>query len=215
MAQRSFFLYDTLWYVVRMILVVFYRARFYDEHYIPRTGPALLLANHQSHYDPPCIGAASRRRLSFVARKTLFHPPLSWLITRLHAFPIDQVGSSLSGIKETLRRLRDGEAVAMYPEGSRTWDGEMQPLMPGFTALARRAKVPLVPIGISGAYEAFPRGTRFPKLFGAIHIVFGPPLSPEAAARLSDAELIAEIDQRIRTCFERARQQRRRAIRGI
>ena len=204
--------YRFWWAAARLFLLVFYRVRIYNERHVPMTGGAMLLANHQSHIDPPAIGSVVRRKMNFLARKTLFKPPLSWHIAALDAIPLDQEGISLSGIKETLRRLRNGEAIVIFPEGSRTWDGEMQPLMPGFCLLARRCRVPLVPVGIAGAYEAWRRGTASPKLFGAIHIQFGPPLMPEESAKYDDAQLLAEIDRRIRDCFEQARAKRRRAL---
>jgi len=204
--------YRFWWWCARLVLLVFYRVRVHDERYVPMTGGAMLLANHQSHLDPPAIGSVVRRRTNFLARKTLFTWPLNWHISLLDAIPLDQEGISLSGIKETLRRMRNGEAVVIFPEGSRTWDGEMQPLMPGFCLLARRCRVPLVPVGIAGAYEAWRRGTPAPKLSGVIHIQFGPPMMPEESAKYSDQELLAEVDRRIRECFEQARAKRRRAL---
>jgi 1-acyl-sn-glycerol-3-phosphate acyltransferase len=215
MDQRSIWriaYYRFWWSVVRLILLVFYRIRVHDERHVPMTGGAMLLANHQSHMDPPAIGSVVRRRVNFLARKTLFKPPFSWHIAALDAIPLDQEGISLSGIKETLRRMRNGEAVVIFPEGSRTLDGEIQPLMPGFCVLARRCRVPLVPVGIAGAYEAWRRGTPFPKLSGVVHIQFGPPLMPEESAKYNDEQLLAEIDRRIRACFQQAQAKRQRSM---
>jgi 1-acyl-sn-glycerol-3-phosphate acyltransferase len=215
MVQRTLwrrFYYRFWWWVVRFLLLLLYRIRVHEERYVPMTGGAMLLANHQSHFDPPAIGSVVHRHLNFLARKTLFTWPLSWHIGMLDAIPLDQEGIGLSGIKETLKRLRNGEAIVIFPEGSRSWDGEMQPLMPGFCAIARRCRVPMIPVGIAGAYEAWRRGTPFPKLTGVIHIQFGPPLMPAESAKYNDIELMAEIDRRIRRCFEQARAKRRRAM---
>jgi 1-acyl-sn-glycerol-3-phosphate acyltransferase len=215
MAQRILWrrmYYRFWWWVVRFILLLMYRVRVHDERYVPMTGGAMLLANHQSHVDPPAIGSVVRRHTNFLARKTLFKGPLNWHISMLDAIPLDQEGIGLSGIKETLKRLRNGEAIVIFPEGSRSWDGEMQPLLPGFCAIARRCRVPMVPVGIAGAYEAWRRGTPFPKLTGVIHIQFGRPLMPAESAKYNDIELMAEIDRRIRACFEQARSKRRRAM---
>jgi 1-acyl-sn-glycerol-3-phosphate acyltransferase len=218
MAKRTLWrriYYRFWWWLVRYILLVCYRVRVHDEWQVPMSGGAMLLANHQSHFDPPAIGSVVRRQTNFVARKTLFKFPLSWHIDMLDAIPLDQEGIGLSGIKETLKRLRNGEAVVIFPEGSRSYDGEIQPMMPGFCAIARRCRVPIVPVGIAGAYEAWRRGTPFPKLSGVIHIQFGPPLMPEQSAKLNDAGLLAEIDRRIRLCYEQARAKRRRATNGL
>jgi 1-acyl-sn-glycerol-3-phosphate acyltransferase len=218
MARRTWWrrcYYRFFWWTARFVLLVVYRVRIYNERYVPMTGGAMLLANHQSHLDPPSIGSVVRRPLNFLARKTLFTWPLSWHYDMLDAIPLDQEGLGISGIKETLKRMRSGEAAVIFPEGSRSWDGEIQPLMPGFCAIARRCRVPLVPVAIAGAYEAWPRGTSFPKLSGAIHIQFGPPLMPDESARYNDAELLAEIDRRIRACYEQARAKRRRALTAL
>ncbi|MDZ4821789.1 MAG: lysophospholipid acyltransferase family protein [Planctomycetota bacterium] len=204
--------YRIIWWTARIILLVFYRVRVHDQRLVPSTGGAMLLANHQSHFDPPSIGSVTLRHLNYLARKTLFKPPLSWLIGSLDAIPLDQEGLGVGGIKETLKRLKLGEAVLIFPEGARSWDGVIQPLMPGFCALARRTKVPLVPVGIAGAHEAFPRGAKFPKLFGVIHIQFGEPFMPEATAKCDDATLLAEVDRRIRECYELAKVKRLRAM---
>ncbi len=200
------------WYwSVRLLMLTLYRIRIHGERNIPEEGGLMLLANHQSHLDPPFIGSACRRRMNFLARKTLFQPPLSWLIGSLDAIPLDQEGIGLSGIKETLKRLKGGEPVLIFPEGSRSWDGEMQPLMPGFCALARRSRVPLVPAGIAGAHEGYARGTRLPRT-GCVHIVFGRPIQPEEIAGLADEQLLALVEERIRDCFFEARRRRRRSM---
>ena len=204
--------YRCWWWFTRMVLLVFYRVRVHDQHFVPKTGGVMLLANHQSHFDPPSIGSLTGRPLNFLARKTLFKPPMSWLFSSLDSIPLDQEGLGVSGIKETLKRLKNQEAVLIFPEGSRSWDAEIQPLLPGFCALARRTKVPLVPVGIAGAHEAFPRGARFPKLWGVIHVQFGEPMWPAANAKCDDEALLAEVDRRIRECYELARAKRRRAL---
>jgi len=165
-----------------------------------------VLSNHQSHLDPPLIGVASNRRLNYLARETLFRfAPFAWFIRSVGSIPIDREGSGLSGLKETLKRLRQGGAVVIFPEGTRSRDGEVAPLKPGFSALARRANVPLVPVGIEGAFAAWPRRRKFP-LPAPIAIVFGPPLEPSVVASYTDRELVAEVERRIRVCHEAARE---------
>jgi len=207
MSDRS--LAKRLWYdwvrlVFRLLGVALFRVRCQGRQHVPASGGALVLSNHQSHLDPPLLGLACDRRLNFLARATLFHfAPLAWFIGSLNAIPIDREGMGLSGLKETLKRLRRGDAVVIFPEGTRTHDGQVAPLKLGFSAIARRANVPLVPVGIAGAYAAWPRRRLFPRP-GPVAIVFGPPLEPSAAASYSDCELVAEIERRIRACHEQA-----------
>ena len=211
MAERSLaqrLVYRGLRAIIRLILVIAFAIRYKGRENIPDQGGALICANHQSFFDPPLIGSGFNRRLNYLARKTLFRfPPFRWLIEFLGAIPIDREGSGLSGLKETLRRLKRGELVLIFPEGTRTHDGQVSPLKPGFVAMARRSRVPLLPVGLDGAYDAWPRRVRFPRR-ARIYICIGPPLEPELVASLLDAQLVAELEQRIRDCHAAARQGR-------
>jgi 1-acyl-sn-glycerol-3-phosphate acyltransferase len=168
----------------------------------------LVLSNHQSNLDPVLIGLACDRRLNYLARDTLFgFAPFRWLINSLDAIPIDREGLGLAGLKETLRRIRDGEMVLMFPEGTRTSDGELRSLRPGFCAVARRAGVPLVPVALDGAFEAWPRRQKFPRP-AAICVVWGEPIAAQQAAQMTETELMVELERRLKRCLERARLQR-------
>jgi 1-acyl-sn-glycerol-3-phosphate acyltransferase len=177
---------------------------------VPSTGGGLLLSNHQSHLDPVLVGLACPRRLNYLARDSLFDfPPLGWLIQSLDAIPIDREGVGLSGLKETLRRLKQEELVLLFPEGTRTPDGRIGPLRPGFCAITRRGRVPLVPVAIDGAFAAFPRTARLPRP-ARIALVFGEPVSAADAAELGDEALVAEVQRRLRAAHALAQRLRRR-----
>jgi 1-acyl-sn-glycerol-3-phosphate acyltransferase len=214
MAQRS--AAKRLWYgflqvTCRLVTISACRIRVAGRANVPRTGGGLLLSNHQSHLDPVLMGLACDRRLNYLARETLFRfAPFRWLIQSLDAIPIDREGVGLSGLKETLRRLKQEELVLIFPEGTRSRDGEISPLRPGFCALARRGRAPLVPVGLDGAFVAFPRSALFPRP-ARIAVVFGEPLQPEDLATLSDEELVAEVERRIRSCHAAARRLLRRS----
>lgn len=211
MAQRS--LAKRLWYgflhvTCRLGSVIALRIRCEGRHHLPQTGGALILANHQSYLDPVLIGVAADRRLNYLARKTLFRFFLfRWLIESLDAIPIDREGSGMQGLKETLRRLKQQEIVLIFPEGTRTPDGEVHPLKPGFCALAKRAKVPLVPLALEGSYDCWPRGQALPRL-ATLQVQFGEPIQPEEIARYDDRELVEEVERRIRACHAEARHKR-------
>ncbi len=211
MAERSLaqrLVYRGLRVIIRLILVTLFAIRYKGRENIPDQGGLLICANHQSFFDPPLIGSGFNRRLNFLARKTLFRfAPFRWIIEFLDAIPIDREGSGLSGLKETLRRLKRGELVLIFPEGTRTRDGQVAPLKPGFVALARRSRVPLLPVGLDGAYDAWPRRVRFPRR-ARVHVCVGPPIEPELAASLPDEELVAELERRIRVCHAVARRGR-------
>jgi 1-acyl-sn-glycerol-3-phosphate acyltransferase len=215
MIQRSVakrFEYRVIQTLCWLVGVMAFGVRCRGRQLVPPRGGALLLCNHQSHLDPMLLGMACQRRLNFLARETLFaFGPFGWLIHSLDAIPIDREGLGLSGLKETLRRVRDDEMVLIFPEGTRSRDGEIVQLKGGFAALARRARVPLVPVAIEGAFQAWPRQRQFPRP-GTIEVVFGQPLGPEQVAALDDVQLLAEIEQRLRACHATARANRNRRL---
>lgn len=189
----------------RLTSVAVFNIRCRGREFVPSTGGGLVLSNHQSNLDPVLIGLASDRRLNYVARKTLFKfPPFRWLINSLDAIAIDREGTGLEGLKETLKRLKRGEMVLLFPEGTRTPDGEVHAMKPGFCAVARRSGVPIIPVAMDGAYDAWPRKQKLPGR-AVIHVQFGPPISVEEIAGLNDDELVAEVERRIRACHAAAR----------
>jgi 1-acyl-sn-glycerol-3-phosphate acyltransferase len=202
MSKRS--LPSRIWYqflrcLICLLGALVYRVRYGGIKNIPTTGPVLVVSNHQSHLDPPLIGAGCWRRMNYLARETLFRPPLGWLISTLDAIPIDRDGLGISGLKESLRRLKRGEMVLIFPEGTRTRDGEMAPFRPGFTVLAARSKAWILPAAIEGAFQAWPRSRKWPGR-GTIHVLYGEPIPPEEVAGLDERELAAEVERRVRQC---------------
>jgi 1-acyl-sn-glycerol-3-phosphate acyltransferase len=210
-AQRSWakqFTYDLSRVAVRLAGVVVCQIRCEGRQNIPAQGGGLVCSNHQSYLDPVLVGLACDRRLNYLARQTLFHfAPFRWLIQWYDAIPIERDGLGLSGMKETLRRLKRGELVLIFPEGTRSQDGTIGQLKPGFTALARRSSVPLIPVAVVGAYQFWPRSQRWPRP-ASIWIEFGPPISADEIARLSDDELLERLRQALLTCQAAARYHR-------
>lgn len=197
--------YDSLRIMARLFGTAFFRLRCFGREHIPVSGPALVCANHQSFIDPVLIGLAFDRRLNYLARKTLFRfAPFRWLIEHLDAIPVDQEGIGLSGIKESLKRLRANELVLVFPEGSRTATGEIGPFLAGVCILARRANVPMLPVGIDGAFDAWPITHPYPRLAN-LAVVIGEPISTEWIRSQTDEQLLTELDQRVRDCHRRAK----------
>ena len=130
---------------------------------VPRTGPVLLVSNHQSMFDPVLVGLSSRRYLSYLARSNLFaQRGLAPLIRGLNAIPIDR-NMGKDGIQAVLDALARGWAVLMFPEGERTHTGEVQPLKAGVSLLVRRVTCPIVPVGIAGCFAAWSRFMAVPR----------------------------------------------------
>jgi 1-acyl-sn-glycerol-3-phosphate acyltransferase len=191
--------------------VAFFRLRVYDRDLIPKQGGMLVVSNHQSHLDPILVGLCFDRRMNYLARDTVFgFAPFRWLIHALDAIPIDREGLGLGGLKESLKRLKNGEILLIFPEGTRTRDGEVGIVKPGFLALARRANVPLVPVAMDGAYESWPKKNLLPQT-SVVHLQFGQPLTVEEIAATDDDTLMYEVERRLRECHALARKHRQQA----
>ncbi|MCL4202358.1 MAG: 1-acyl-sn-glycerol-3-phosphate acyltransferase [Pirellulaceae bacterium] len=213
MSQRSFTKrigYRLLQILSQLSGILLFSIRCRGRENIPAEGGVLVCSNHQSFFDPVLVGIGFNRRLNYLARKTLFRFfAFRWVIEFLDAIPIDREGGGLGGLKETLKRLKRGELVLIFPEGTRTRDGEVAPLKPGFVALARRGKSPLLPVAVDGAFDAWPREARYPRL-SQIHVWIGEPMTPELVQELNDEQLVAELERRIRDCHAAARHGRQR-----
>jgi 1-acyl-sn-glycerol-3-phosphate acyltransferase len=172
---------DWFWQFARMIarpfVTLMFDLKVYGAQNIPTTGGVLLVANHQSFLDPVFIGVYLRRPMSYLARSGLFEQKyFAWLIRRLRAFPVRQGAGDIGAVKEMVRRLKEGHVLSLFPEGSRTEDGELGPIEPGAALVIRRAAVAVVPVAIDGSFDAWPKGQ---KLFRAhpVRVLYGPPMN--------------------------------------
>ena len=139
-------------------------------------GPAILAMNHQSYLDPPMAGITCERELYTLARDTLFKPWLMGkILPRINVVPIDPKGGDSSALKLSVRILKQGYATLIFPEGTRSHDGNLQPAQPGVGFIISKTLAPVVPMRIFGSFEALPRSG---KEFHAtpITIVLGEPL---------------------------------------
>jgi 1-acyl-sn-glycerol-3-phosphate acyltransferase len=206
-ARVSMLVYDTMYVAAAVTLTLGWSLRCRGGINIPQAGPALLIANHQSFIDPMLVGLGTRRHLCYLARKTLFKPPwFAWLLRMLNAVPIDQEGVGKEGMRTILEQLRLGQAVVIFPEGHRTEDGKMNPLKPGIHLLLKRTQAPIVPVGIAGAYEAWPVWRPYPvpaPLFlpgsrGTLGVSIGKPVDARRYAEMPREQALAELFQLIR-----------------
>lgn len=161
-------------------MTVYHRMSVRGLEHIPRSGGALIVSNHASYLDPMVMGSSVLRRpVSFMARESLFKNPfLRWLFISLKARPLDRQRGDVGALKLALSLIRNGEMVGMFPEGTRSEDGELKEPKPGIGFLVAKAKVPVVPAYIAGTFKAWPRGARWPKP-AKISITFGPPIFPD------------------------------------
>lgn len=169
----------------RLVAKVFFHYRVIHPERMIQSGPVILAMNHQSYLDPPLAGITCKRAIYFLARKTLLDIPLlGRILPKLNVIAVDQEGSDRTALKAVLRILRAGEGTLLFPEGSRTCDGNLQPAQPGLGFIIAKTLAPVVPMRIFGAHEALPRGGG--KLrFHPITVVIGNPI------RFTEADVVA------------------------
>jgi len=198
-------LYSALWVLCRTLgVAVFgFRSRFAEP--LPKAGGLIVLSSHQTFLDPLLLGLATDRRLSSLARGSLYRfKPFGAVITALDAVPIDREGSALKAMKAVIERLERGAAVVIFPEGARTHDGHLGEFKSGFALIAKKAGVPIVPVAIVGGFECWPRSRLLPRP-GRIRLEFGEILTAEQVATLSDREIFDVCTERIRDLDTKAR----------
>jgi 1-acyl-sn-glycerol-3-phosphate acyltransferase len=201
-------LYAALWVLCRTLAVALFGIRVRFAEPLPPEGGLLVISSHQSHLDPLLLGLATDRRLSSLARASLYRfKPFAAVITALDAVPIDREASALAGMKLVIDRLRRGAAVVVFPEGTRTRDGRLGEFKSGFALIAKRAGAPIVPVAIVGAYECWPRTRLFPRP-GRIRLEFGRLVTAAEVAALDEREIFAVCNERIRAADAAARDAR-------
>ena len=148
-----------------------WRCKVYGQENIPKDGGVLIAPNHVSYADPPLIGSSMERPLYFMAKQELFEMPvMGFLIRRTHAFPVKRGAGDIGAFKTGLRQLQKGHALLMFPEGTRSKDGNFGKARSGVGMLSCHAQVPVVPVRIYNA--------RNLKSFGQLKVVFGKPVYP-------------------------------------
>jgi 1-acyl-sn-glycerol-3-phosphate acyltransferase len=158
------FVYWLGWSFFRLVFATYFRWRVFDAERVPTQGAVILASNHASFLDPPIVGSPIKRACSFLARDTLFRFRFSkWLLTKWQAIPVDRSGSSPTGLKNILGALAQGRAVVLFPEGTRTRDGALQPARSGIGLLVIKSGAPVVPVRVWGTREAYGREVKFPK----------------------------------------------------
>ena len=153
------FYYWIGYHLSRIIGRLCFRLRVIHRERMIQSGPVILAMNHQSYLDPPLAGTACDRAIYFLARRTLLDVPvLGWFLPKLNVIPVNQESVDRRAIKAIIRVLQAGNGVLVFPEGSRTIDGNLQPGEPGLGLVIAKTLAPVVPMRIFGAREALPRG---------------------------------------------------------
>jgi 1-acyl-sn-glycerol-3-phosphate acyltransferase len=154
--------------VAHVVVRVLYRVSYSGEANIPRSGQAIVCANHLGWWDPIILGLACRRRIYFMAKAELFrYPGFAQLLRALGAYPVRRGLPDRSALEHTLGLLRQGKVVGVFPEGTRSRTGVFRRAEPGVGLIILKSGAPVVP-----GYFAGPYGFRRP-----IRLVLGKPVT--------------------------------------
>ena len=188
--------YKICYSIARAFLKLFFRLKIYGiEHFQP--GAGILAANHTSYYDPPVLSTSCPEEVFFLAKASLFRVPLlGKLIRLLNARPVSGSSTDAATFKEIISLLQSGKKVILFPEGTRSSDGELQPLERGLSFIAHKAGCLIFPVYIEGTFAAWSIKRKFPKLHGRISVVFGSPIDWRAIEGLEKRELEKELTKR-------------------
>jgi 1-acyl-sn-glycerol-3-phosphate acyltransferase len=152
------------WTTFRFLFATYFRWRVFNPERVPLEGPVILASNHASFLDPPLVGSGVHRLCNMLARDTLFrYWGIGALLRSWKAVPVDREGGGAAGLRAILDRLLDGGAILLFPEGTRTPDGNLRPARSGIGLTVIKSTAPVVPVRVFGTFDAFNRKALFPK----------------------------------------------------
>lgn len=186
--------YYRLAYNVVGIELFFHKIKIEGRENVPQGG-CLIVSNHVSFMDPTTVGWAVAREIYYLGRKTLFKPPFwSWFLPICNVLPIERDAHDISGLRRIIKMLKDGHAVLLFPEGTRSPDGTIQKAEPGAGLVALKAGVPILPCRVFGTYESLSRHTKRLRLH-PIRVVIGKPYTPVVPEGVRDKDMYGPVAQ--------------------
>lgn len=193
--------YRITWIVLNIFSALyFFRKSIGKNHVDSHVGPAILAANHSSHLDPPLVAVSMKRPLHFLAKRELTEIPVFGLtIQWLSAIPVRRGILDRAALDQVRSALAEGCLVLVFPEGTRSRDGEIHDAKAGFGKLVLESRAPVIPVRIVGSHKSFPPGGFFPRPC-PVRVIFGEPFMP-AAASLPLRAAGTETD--LRECYEK------------
>jgi len=188
------------WLGFRAMYRIYFRWRIFNADRVPQSGGVILACNHASFLDPPLVGSGLHRGINYMARESLFRfPGIGALLHSWQAVPVDRDGGGAAGLKAILERLLAGGGIILFPEGTRTRDGNLQPARSGIGLVVIKSNAPVVPVRTFGTFEAYGRHVKFPRPW-RVAVKYGRPMQFEtlrAEAKNCTKPRLKEIYQQV------------------
>ncbi|MDQ2754728.1 MAG: 1-acyl-sn-glycerol-3-phosphate acyltransferase [Actinomycetota bacterium] len=165
--------------VMTPLLYGLFRVKVTGREHVPKDGPVILAANHQSFIDSVFLPLVVRRRVTFIAKSEYFESwKTAWFFRAVGMIPMKREGgnASLRALVASQEVLAAGGVLGIYPEGTRSPDGRLYKGHTGVARLAVASGAAVVPVAIAGTSDIQPIGVMMPRLFRRVSITFGPPL---------------------------------------
>ena len=169
-------IYYLTYFFTRAVSFFYFPRRIYGREHIPATGGFIIASNHVSNLDPVVMGISAMRRINFMAKIELFQKKLlGFILKELGAFPVRRGEADLWALKEAIKRLKKGNPVLIFLEGTRRVGDAPSQAQPGIGFLAVKSGVPVIPVYISGTEKVMPPGSRsFTR--NPVSVRYGPPV---------------------------------------
>jgi len=168
--------YNIFYNLSKLLARLFFRMRVVHPERMVEEGPLILAVNHSSYFDPPLAGICSQRDVYYLARKSLMDWPFfGRFFPDMNVIPVERDGNDMSALREVIKKIRAGNGVVLFPEGTRSKDGNLQSAKAGIGFVIAKTLAPVLPMRIFGAYDAFPKNSRRMRLV-PITVVLGEPI---------------------------------------
>ena len=188
------------WTCFRVMYATYFRWQVFNAERVPLQGGVIIASNHASFLDPPLVGSGLKRDINYLARESLFRfPGIGALLRSWNSVPVDRDGGGAKGLKIILDRLLNGAGIILFPEGTRTKDGKLQPARSGIGLTVIKSTAPVVPVRVFGTFEAYGRNHKLPRPY-RVAVKYGRPMNFEnlrAEAKTCDKARLKEIYQQV------------------